>query len=387
MSSARRISMAHDSFFADNQTLRTTLSLAHRSGTTARRIAVTDGLVAAHRLMLMGANVGRAIDRWRDPGFQDVELKEPVYIVAPPRSGTTFLHRLMCLDDRFAYLKLYHTIFPAISLYKTIDATAAADSALGGLLSRIVDAIESVAFGGWEDIHPLGFDRAEEDEGIFILTLLSPGMYLLAPEMDELERPAWVDRLEPETRQRLTALYRSTLKRVMYHEGQDRRFLGKTVLFPGRMQTVMEACPDARFIQLVRHPYKTVPSLVSMFRKPWAFFEPDIPDEGPETRRVAELAMDYYNELAEMRRTLDGDKMKTVQFDDLVDTPAATVEDIYEWLDIPVEDTFRRRLHGTLSAQGEHSSGHAYSLEQFGLSRETVYERLGDVFATYGFDR
>jgi hypothetical protein len=379
--------MADDSFFTDSQTLKETLSLAHSSGTTARRMAVTDGLVAAHRLMLMAANVGRAIDRWRDPGFEDVELEEPVYIVAPPRSGTTFLHRLMCLDDRFAYLKLYHTIFPAISLYRTIDATAAADSALGGPLSHVVEGIESLAFGGWEDIHPLGFDRAEEDEGIFILTLLSPGMYLLTPEMDELERPAWVDRLEPETRQRLTAIYRSTLKRVMYHEGPDRRFLGKTVLFPGRMQTVMEACPDARFIQLVRHPYKTVPSLVSMFRKPWGFFEPGIRDAGPETRRVAELAMDYYNELARMRHTLDDDKMKTVQFTDLVDAPASTVEDIYGWLDIPVEDAFRTRLDDTLSAQGEHSSGHSYSLEQFGLSREAVHQRLADVFETFGFEQ
>jgi hypothetical protein len=379
--------MPNDSFFADSQTLQQTLSLAHRSETTARRVAVTDGLVAAHRLMLMAANVGRAIDRWRDPGFEDVDLEEPVFIVAPPRSGTTFLHRLMCLDDRFAYLKLYHTIFPAISLYRTIDATSAADSYLGGLLSRIVDGMESLFFGGWEDIHPLGFDRAEEDEGIFILTLLSPGMYLLAPEMDEMRRPAWVDRLDAETRRRLTAIYRSTLQRVMYHEGPDRRFLGKTVLFPGRMETVMEACPDARFIQLVRHPYKTVPSLVSMFRKPWTFLAPEIPDDGPETRRVADLAMDYYEKLLKMRRSLDDKKMKTVHFSKLIDSPSGTVEAVYDWLDIPVEPTFRTRLEETLSTRRDYSSSHSYSLEQFGLSRDTIHERLDGVFDYYGFER
>ncbi len=47
------------------------------------------------------------------PGFRRQPVKEPVFIVAPPRSGTTLTQKLMSLDvERFVHVKLYQTIFP-----------------------------------------------------------------------------------------------------------------------------------------------------------------------------------------------------------------------------------------------------------------------------------
>src|SRR6186713_2943640 len=54
----------------------------------------------------------RLIDEIFHRGHKKVEIKQPVFIIANPRSGTTFLHRLMALDsERFVYTKYAHTFF------------------------------------------------------------------------------------------------------------------------------------------------------------------------------------------------------------------------------------------------------------------------------------
>ena len=57
----------------------------------------------------------RLLDEILFPNFKHIKVKQPVFIISNPRSGTTFLHRLMCLDEeKFVYNLLYHTTFPSI---------------------------------------------------------------------------------------------------------------------------------------------------------------------------------------------------------------------------------------------------------------------------------
>ena len=52
----------------------------------------------------------RLLDEVFYPNYRKTKLKDPVFIISNPRSGTSYLHRLLCLDeDRFTYFMLYHT--------------------------------------------------------------------------------------------------------------------------------------------------------------------------------------------------------------------------------------------------------------------------------------
>ena len=54
----------------------------------------------------------RLLDEIFHRGYRKVQIKQPVFIIANPRSGTTFLHRLMALDEeQFVYTKQAHTFF------------------------------------------------------------------------------------------------------------------------------------------------------------------------------------------------------------------------------------------------------------------------------------
>ena len=38
-------------------------------------------------------------------GYKDIEVKKPLFIVGVPRSGTTFLHRMLSKDEQFTAIK------------------------------------------------------------------------------------------------------------------------------------------------------------------------------------------------------------------------------------------------------------------------------------------
>jgi hypothetical protein len=73
----------------------------------------------------------RLMDEIFYSSYRKINIKEPVFIISNPRSGTTLLHRLMCHDDeRFVHIRLYHTIISAITFFKLIDFLAAIDKKL-----------------------------------------------------------------------------------------------------------------------------------------------------------------------------------------------------------------------------------------------------------------
>ncbi len=377
-----------DPFFIHDDTLREILErVVTLEQPDLRRGAWGLGLVAAHRLIVNAVKAGRWLDDSLFPSYRTRTVESPVFIVANPRSGTTFLHRLMSLDPQFFHLELYHTLFPSVSLIRLFHHLGQLEGPLGDTLRGLTRLVERLAFGGWDDIHQIGFRRAEEDEALFVLNLLTPALYLLVHEIDEVPTPGYLDSAPRPVRDRIIRFYRDSVARIAEAEQAEGRLLEKSVLIGGRFQTMCEVYPNARFVHLVRHPYRAIPSFVSMFRSTWYAVSPSIPDEGPATRRLTELGIDYYRRLHDAAGNFGDDRVRTVQFRDLVGDPMATLEEIYGWLDTPLTDAFRTLVDHELANPAKHKSKHEYSLEQFGISRDFIYERLSDVFEEYGFER
>src|SRR6476659_10878009 len=84
-------------------------------------------------LLFLGLVIlGRGLDHIFFPRFRRQPVKEPVFIIAPPRSGTTLVQKLISLDDeRFVHLKMYQTIFPSICYQRFIDFIARLDRKIG----------------------------------------------------------------------------------------------------------------------------------------------------------------------------------------------------------------------------------------------------------------
>jgi hypothetical protein len=376
--------------YSDFDTMKTMLELANSKATFSfRRTLFADGLVSLATAVGGVNRIAERIDDVLYPAVHEQPLGKPVYIVAAPRSGTTFLHRMMSRDEQFTAFKLYQTIFPTVTGQRVADRIKHVNGRIGALLGRVRSRIDQSSFGGWEGIHDTGLSQEEEDEALWALAFATPAIMLVLPFPERFEHLRFIDRLPAEKREKLVAYYRSCVQRHLYsHPGKT--LLGKNVLLPGRFGIVSEAVPDARFVHVLRHPYEALPSMLSLFTIPWRWHSPHLPLDGKEAHALTELTIDYYKFLHQesLRSEAENDRrFFTVTYPELLRDPEARVREIYERFGLTLSPEFEVQLKADCAIQRNYKSEHQYSLEQFGLTRDYVYSRLPEIFEHYGFTR
>lgn len=374
--------------YSDFETMWTMLRVANSPATFApKRALFADSLIAA--TLLVGAidRVAERIDHALYPAHRTQPLGKPIFIVATPRSGTTFLHRLMSRDPQFTTFKLLESFFPTITGQRTIAAVKRTNGSIGALLDRVRRVADRSYFGAWEGIHDTGLSQDEEDEALWALAFATPAIWLVLPFPERFAHLRFVDRLPHEKREKLVAHYRGCVQRHLF-ANPGKTLLGKNVLLPGRFEIVTRALPDARFVHVLRHPYEAIPSTLSLFTIPWRWHSPDVAIDGSEARAFAQLTIDYYKFLH--RRKLESDRAGdnrffSVTYTDLIADPLARIHEVYERFGLTMTPELSTQLVADVAQTRKFKSEHQYSLEQFGLTRAWVRHELREIFDYYGF--
>jgi len=371
----------------DPKVLGRLVELSHERGELTPRYVATAGLMVsaflAAYVMMRGF---QSLDRVVSPGFEHERVEAPIFIVGNPRSGTTFLHRMMSRDDQFTSLALYETLMPSSLVIRGLSAMARLDVALGRPVGRLVAAAERFFFRGWKGIHRVSFSAPEEDEMLFMYALRSPALMLVHPALAELPDVREPSALPADERARLAADVRGAWQRHSWAVGGGRRLLVKNALAAGRLEVYREAFPDLAVVHLLRHPYQSIPSMVSMFSRTWSLFHPEWLRDPEALRSIARLGVDYYRQLDEFVARLDPERKVEILYDDLVRDPESTVREVYGRLNLPLSESYARTLHELSEQAKGYRSDHRYDLERLGLSREWIHHALADVFERRGFD-
>ncbi len=364
-------------------------SKAWKNTLTPKSAVVGAGLTTAFSAVRVLTKLGHALDDRLFPEWRSQEVTEPVFIFANPRSGTTMMHRLISFDEeRWATWNTYHSFSQSVSARRLINRLAEIDEAsLGGTLRKGVNLINDTFFGGWDGIHKLGIDKAEEDEASFALTAMSNTWSLIAPDLAPMKTCADLDGAPDAFRAEFQDWYEGVQMRHLFGDGPEKRILHKSVFFSHRARTILERHPDARLIYMVRHPYESLPSFLNMWFEKWATHQPGLPRACEAARQHAEFAAEMYDRALPLLDELPAENLKVVRYDALVRDPGKTVEEIYEWLGIEPSDEFRARLAEATAAQRAYTSTHSYALEDFGLDRAWVQDRMANVFERFGFER
>lgn len=318
--------------------------------------------------------------------YRKTKIEAPVFIVSNPRSGTTFMHRLLAMDEeRYAYMLMYHTIIPSITFYKIVDGISLIDKCIGRPFRRLFDWIDGWFFKGWKSIHPTGFNETEEDEGLYIFSFLSIAVCLLCPFMQHFEYLTIIDEMPEKTRRKLQKYYHSSLQRFMYAEGKGKILLNKNVITTGRLHTILDMFPDARIVYLIRDPESAVPSFISMFSATWKFIAPEIPEDSKEYRALGQIPIGFYNYFHKNKDNFKAENFLTIPYAELTDDHIQAVEKVYTHFNMPLSPAFKKRLKNTLKNNPKYRSKHQYSLAQYGFTKQDIEEQLSEVMSEYGF--
>jgi omega-hydroxy-beta-dihydromenaquinone-9 sulfotransferase len=332
--------------------------------------------------------LGRALDQLFFRGFRRQPVAEPVFIIAPPRSGTTLVQNLLSLDEeRFVHLKMYQTIFPTVCCQRFIDSLTWFDRQLGHPVAKVMGWCEKKWFGGWDDLHKMRLNQPEEDDALFLYAFESEAIFMLFPYVRELWEAGFPDALPAGERRKLMRYYRSCLQRHLHANGPAKTLLSKATQSSGTVESLLEEFPDAKFITIVRHPYRSVASHVSLFVPVWQAHSPDIARNGPVAKAYAGLAVEWYKHLFAFRQRVPPRQYYCIDYRDLVRNPRKTIENLYAHFSWPMDETCRARLDAATQRQREFKSKHEYTLEEFGLSKEWIQQELGEVMDAYGLER
>ncbi len=370
---------------ADLATVREALRVAYRRGDLTPRFLLTAGAAAlAWSALYLLVRTSQALDRWITPQVAEASIPAPIFIVANPRSGTTFLHRLMSRDPQFSSLQLYETLLPSTVLMRAVRLLGRMDRRVGHPLGRLVRRGEELLFGGWRGIHRVSFTQPEEDEMLFVYALRSPALLMVHPAFLDVPGVREPDALPPRDRDQLEADLAGVLQRHAW-ASEGGRLLAKNALAAGRLGLYRAVAPDLRVVLLIRHPYEAIPSMVSMFSRPWRLFNPAWARDPRALAEIAQLGCDYYRALDRFAEQLPPEQLIEVAYEDLVSDPKGTVCRIYEHFGLELTPAFAAELDAAAARAASYSSPHRYDLGAMGLSREWIHERLTDVFARRGF--
>ncbi len=345
------------------------------------------GGLALYAVLLSLVQVSRALDYVFFPAFRRQVVETPIFIVATPRSGTTYLHNLLALDDdHFTHFRLYQTVFPTVGVDRVVAALASVERATRIPLSGVVEAFNRRLFPGWDGIHQVGIDAEEEDEALFVHALVSPALYLLQPDIERIPELQSLDDMPARVRDRIAKDYRRTLQRHLFshQRGESRRMLVKNCLLASRIRTTLREFPDARVIRLVRDPVRAIPSAMSLFTTAWSGHSPELGTDSRETRALASMFIDHYRTLHEVA-TQEPDRVLTIAFESFVADPMATLERIYAFLGLTLSDSTRSRFGQEVERRRSFQSGHRYALSDFGLSELDVQTPLLDLLPSLGY--
>lgn len=356
---------------------------------TPRRTAINLAYLAFLPPIELAVWTGLLLDELLFPGYRREPVEGPVFIAGNPRSGTTFLHRLMARDESFTTMAMWEALLaPSITQRRLTALAGALDRALGRPLGRCLARVEA----GWREdapMHEISFRAPEEDDYVLLHAWSALTIGLSSGLLDEA-RPylSFDTALAADERRRIMGFYRRCLQRHVHAErrttGAGRRYLAKNPALSPKLASVFEHFPDAKVIYLVRNPLEMLPSYLSMMRFSWeALGSPARASELADW--LLEMAAHWYRYPLEVLARAPEEAWAIVRYDDLVAEPERTVRQVYARLGLPLRPAFEATLREATARASRFRSRHEYSLEESGLTRERIVAELGDVFERFGF--
>ncbi len=321
------------------------------------------------------------------PGLFKVQVREPIFMVGHARSGTTLTHRLMSQDEgRFSSFLLYECYFPSVLQKKLIRLGIELDrNLLAGFLAKRVVAWEERRYGPHRHIHAMGLTIPDEDDIALYYSMASGFWITKMPYMGDLDFYHMNDWPEPK-RRRVNDMYRELVRRQLYLNGPEKTHLAKNPLWAGRVESLVQAFPDAKFVVNVRDPRDTIPSLLKLVASGWKQLGWEEARQQKCLRILADQSWHSYRHPLQTLEAHPETRGSVIDYRDLVSDPAATLERVYQDLGLPMSSAFRETLASEAKREREHKTSHAYSLEEFGLEGDVIREKLGDLFERFQWE-
>lgn len=329
-----------------------------------------------------------ALDPLFFPGLRRTKIEQPVFVIGHARSGTTHLHDLLYQDkDRFSCFMMYELFWPALIPKKLIRWVAEIDARhLGGMIERRLRARSDARYSRTRDAHHQAANSPEEDDGIMTYSCASGSWSLRVPDLSVVG-VHYVDEWPDRKRRRMMGFYRECIRRQLYLNGGDKIHLSKNPTFTGRIESLIEFFPDAKFVIPYRNPLETMPSLLKLMRGFWTIRGVDEETMDRGYTQMIEQSLHSYTCPAEVLARHPDRPVSIVDYRDLIEHPKQVVSKLFRDLGFTMSPEYEAILDEVQTKAGGHETKHSYSLEEFGLDEAEIRKKLAPLFERFQWPR
>jgi hypothetical protein len=330
--------------------------------------------------------LGLALDEAFFRGYRRVSIKQPLFVVGVPRSGTTFLHGVLSDDEKTTTFSTWECFFALSVTWRRLwRGVGRLDALLGRPLSRLVGFLTRRLTGGFEDTHPVRLDQPEEDFFCLLPPMTCFVLVALFPDSPDLWRMARLDTdADDAFRRRQLDYYHRAVQRHLHVHGADRRFLSKNASFAGMVGSLSKIFPDARFIVCLREPQRALSSQLSTLA---GSLESFASDGAPErfNERFVELFAFYFDNLFEQADRLPANRIALLNNGEIRAHLHEAVKHTLASLEIDPAPSFEARLAERDRESREHRSPHRHRLADSNLDEAWLAARFADILARHDF--
>ncbi len=306
--------------------------------------------------------------RAKHPEVAEQQIRRPIFILGLPRTGTTILFNLLALDPTTRAplsWEVERPCPPPREASYTSDPRIESMEKQFANLSKLAPDLYA--------IHEFGAELPQECVAITGHEFQSVQFFII---FDVPRYQAWADK---QSFVPALQFHRRFLQHLQSEYALERWVL-KTPGHLAAIEELLEVYPDACVVHTHRDPVDVMPSLASL-----SFTLRDMNSDYTDRHRVGRQQTDLWSQhlqravQARERLRARSHQFIDIHFEDIVKDPVEVIGRIYAHFEIPFPEQTRRRMDAFVAAnpRGKHGV-HRYSLEDFGLDRESERRRFAE---------
>ena len=297
-------------------------------------------------------------------------IVKPIFITGFPRSGTTFLHTLLCQDPANLVPRCWQTIFPYPPPGERNDRRRQRVARQLAFFQRIAPEMAA--------LHPLTADSPQECTEITAQVFQSL-RYEMTHRVPRYQQ--WIDATGH------LAAYRFHKRFLQHLQRQNgrRQWILKCPDHVHALDAIEEVYPDCRFVFVHRDPLHVIASAVKLTEVVRRPFTRSI-DKHELGRQVVERTVEGAEAMVARATPGARDRAFHIYFTDLARDPLRIVESLYDRFGLRWIPETQREMAAFIDAE-RHVSGNQYSFAEFGLDPDALSIRFQSYMSHFDVHR
>lgn len=320
-------------------------------------------------ISILNSKMKRKEDKLYYDKIKNVEVKDPIFIIGHWRSGTTLLHKLMSLDEQFAYPNLFQVTHPHSFLYREEKIV----KSLGKIEAekRPMDNMK-VTFQ----------DPGEDESAISVLSQRSPLVSWGFPEENEFYTKFHTfENVESADLVKWKNSFMWFLKKLTFR--YNNTLVLKSPVHLGRIKILVDMFPNAKFIHITRNPYKIFVSTKKLYKEMLPTTSLQNVDFSKWDNFVIDNYKMMYESFIENRNLIQDENFFEIHFEDFELNKIDTIKNIYQKFSLSDFDILKPKLEEYLNTISDYKKNKFQELDP--NIKEKLNREWGFTFTEFGY--